>query len=108
MRSPTPADKQVDDKVAVLREDDDEQGVEVQALNQQPEEVGHDEVLEKHQTGFTPRLENTKVQTAQQIPTKRGHSCVLALAVSPGVTRTSYTNNSDAVGLSQLHRRDNY
>lgn len=71
VRSPTPADKQVDDEVAVLREDDDEQGVEVQALHQQPEEVGHDEVLEKHQAGFTSHLEDTEVQTAPQIPIKR-------------------------------------
>lgn len=60
--SPTPANKQVDDKVSVLREDHDKQSVEVQTLNQQPKEVGHDEVLEKHQKGFTSHLENTKVQ----------------------------------------------
>lgn len=88
MCSPTPANKQVDDKVAVLREDYDEQGVEVQTLNQQPKEVGHDEVLEKHQTGFTSHLENTKVQTAQKIPIKCRHSYVIALAVSPQVNLT--------------------
>lgn len=89
MCSPTPADKQVDDKVAVLREDYDEQGVEVETLNQQPKEVGHDEVLEKHQTGFTSHLENTKVQDAQQIPIKCCHSYVIALAVSPRVKSDS-------------------
>lgn len=60
--SPTPADEHVDDKVPVLREDDDEQRVEVQTLHQQPEEVGHDEVLEKHQTGFTSHLKIHKGQ----------------------------------------------
>lgn len=53
---PTPADEHVDDEVSVLGEDDDEQSVEVETLHQQPEEVGHDEVLEKHQTGFTSHL----------------------------------------------------
>lgn len=57
--SPTPADEQVDDKVSVLSEENHQQGVQVQPLDQQPEEVGHDEVLEKHQTGFTPHLEHT-------------------------------------------------
>lgn len=71
MCSPTPADEQIDHKVSVLREDDHEQGVEVQTLNQQPEEVGHDEVLEKHQTGFTSHLENTQVQNPSHIPVKR-------------------------------------
>lgn len=86
MCSPTPANKQVDNKVAVLREDYDEQGVEVQTLNQQPKEVGHDEVVEKHQTGFTSCLKNTQVQNAQHIPIKYCHSYVVALAVSPQVT----------------------
>ena len=58
----TPADEHVDDKVSVFGEDDDEQRVEVQALHQQPEEVGHDEVLEEHQAGFTPHLKHTKVK----------------------------------------------
>lgn len=58
---PTPADEHVDNKVSVLREDDDEQSVEVETLHQQPEEVGHDEVLEKHQTGFTSHLKETKI-----------------------------------------------
>lgn len=44
--------------------------MEVHALDQQPEEVGHDEVLEKHQTGFTSHLENTQVQSPSLIPRK--------------------------------------
>ncbi len=59
---PTPADEHVDDKVSILREDDNKQSVKVETLHQQPEEVGHDEVLEKHQTGFTSHLKNTKVK----------------------------------------------
>lgn len=55
----TPADEHVDDKVS-LGEDDDQQCVEVQSLHQQPEEVGHDEVVEKHQTGSTAHLRNKK------------------------------------------------
>lgn len=94
MCSPTPANKQVDDKAAVLREDYDEQGVEVQTLNQQPKEVGHDEVLEKHQTDFTSRLENTKVQNAQHIPIKCCHSCVMAQDVSPRVNLTVGTTHA--------------
>lgn len=58
----TPADEHVDDEVSVLGEDDDEQRVQVQTLHQQPKEVGHDEVLEKHQTGFTSHLENTQME----------------------------------------------
>lgn len=46
----------------VLGEDDDEQRVEVQTLHQQPEEVGHDEVLEEDQAGFTAHLRRTKRQ----------------------------------------------
>lgn len=61
----TPADEHVKDEVPVLREDDDQQRVEVQTLHQQPEEVGHDEVLEKHQTDFTSRLRNTKAKSAE-------------------------------------------
>lgn len=54
-----PADEHVDDEMLVFREDDDQQGVEVEPLHQQPEEVGHDEILEKHQAGFTPHLMDT-------------------------------------------------
>lgn len=68
---PTPADEHVDDEVSVLGEDDNEQGVEVQTLHQQPEEVGHDEVLEENQAGFTSHLRGTKkkmfVERAQQL-----------------------------------------
>lgn len=62
LRSLTPADEHINGKMSVLREDDDKQSVQVQALHQQPEEVGHDEVLEKHQAGFAPNLRNTKVK----------------------------------------------
>lgn len=55
----TPADEHVDDKMFVLREEDHEQGVQVQGLYQQPEEVGHDEVVEEDQTGPTAHLEST-------------------------------------------------
>lgn len=51
--------------MSVLGEDDDEQRVEVQTLHQQPEEVGHDEVLEKHQAGFTTHLK-THTHKAQK------------------------------------------
>lgn len=43
--------------MSVLGEDDDEQSVEVQTLHQQPEEVGHDEVVEEHQAGLTAHLQ---------------------------------------------------
>lgn len=53
--------------MSVLGEDDDKQRVEVQTLHQQPEEVGHDEVLEEHEAGFTSHLKNTH----------RGQRCIL-------------------------------
>lgn len=52
----TPTNEHVDNKVSVFWKDDDQQRVEVQTFHQQPEEVGHDEVLEKHQAGFTSQL----------------------------------------------------
>lgn len=58
-RGLTPADEHVDDKVFVLREEDHQQGVQVQGLHQQPKKVGHDEVVEEDQTGSTAHLECT-------------------------------------------------
>lgn len=57
----TPADEHVDEKMFVLREEDHEQGVQVQGLHQQPKKVGHNEVVEEDQTGPTAHLEIHKL-----------------------------------------------
>lgn len=69
----TPANESVEDEVFVLREDGNEQSVEVQRLHQEPEEVSHDEVLEEHQAGLTAHLEQTQTWFSSFIQTKPKH-----------------------------------
>ena len=56
---PTPADEHVDGEVDGVVVDDEQQHVQVETFNQQPEEVGHDEVVEEHQAGFTAHLQTS-------------------------------------------------
>lgn len=53
---PTPADEHVDGEAGGVGVDDEQQRVQVETLHQQPEEVGHDEVVEENQAGFTAHL----------------------------------------------------
>lgn len=53
---PTPANDHVDGETDRVVVDDEQQRVQVKTLHQQPEEVGHDEVVEEHQTGLTAHL----------------------------------------------------
>lgn len=53
--------------MSIFRENNNQQSVEVQTLHQQPEEVGHNEILEKHQAGFTSHLKRTQ---------KEGQICI--------------------------------
>ena len=61
---PTPADEHEDRETSGVGVDDDQQHVQVEALHQQPEEVGHDEVVKEHQAGLTAHLQQQR--TLQQ------------------------------------------
>lgn len=54
---PTPANEHVDGEADVVGVDDEQQCVQVETLHQQPEEVGHNEVVEEHQTGLAAHLQ---------------------------------------------------
>lgn len=55
---PTPADEGVPVEVFPLREEGlDQQSEEIQALDEQPEVVGHDAVMEEHHHRLTRHLE---------------------------------------------------
>lgn len=55
---PTPADEGVPVEVSPLREKGlDQQSEEIQALDEQPEVVGHDAVMEEHHHRLTRHLE---------------------------------------------------
>lgn len=55
---PTPADEGVPVKVSPLREEGlHQQGEEIQALDEQPEVVGHDAVMKEHHHRLTRHLE---------------------------------------------------
>lgn len=57
----TPANQDVPPEVLPLRkEGDDQQGVKIQPFHQEPEEVGHDTVLEKNHHGLAAYLEEKK------------------------------------------------
>lgn len=55
--APTPTNHDVPPEVLPLREEgDSQQGVEIQALHQQPEVAGHDAVLEEDHHGLAAHL----------------------------------------------------
>lgn len=57
----TPANQDVPPKVFPFwKEGDDQQGVKIQPLHQEPEEIGHDTVLEENHHGFAAYLEEKK------------------------------------------------
>lgn len=62
----TPANQEVDNEVLVLGEQDHEKSVEIQPFHQEPEEVGHDEVVEYDQAGFTAHLKQHREKLNQQ------------------------------------------
>ena len=62
IRARTPADEHVDGEAGGASVDDDQQRVQVQTLHQQPEEVGHDEVVGEHQADLTAHLQQQQQQ----------------------------------------------
>lgn len=53
----TPADQDVRPEVLSLREEGDgQEGVKIKTFHQQPEEIGHDAVLEEHNHHFAANL----------------------------------------------------
>lgn len=56
---PTPANEHVDGEADGRVADDEQQCVQVETLHQQPEKVGHDEVVEEHQDGLAAHLTHT-------------------------------------------------
>ena len=62
---PTPAYEHVASEGGVAG-DDQEQGVKVQPLHQQPEEVGHDKVVKKHHTDLAAHLQHREQLVCSQ------------------------------------------
>lgn len=59
---PTPANQHVDSEAAAAGVSEQQQGVQVEALHQQPEEVGHDEVVEENEAHLAAHL-HTQTRT---------------------------------------------
>lgn len=57
----TPSNQEIGQEAAAGREHGHQQGVQVQPLHQQPEEVGHGAVLEEHQAQLAANLEQENV-----------------------------------------------
>ena len=62
----TPADEHVGGEAGGVAVDDEQQRVQVQTLHQQPEEVGHDEVVEEDKACLTAHLQQQQQHTLLQ------------------------------------------
>lgn len=64
---PTPANEHVDGEADGGVVDDEQQRVQVETLHQQPEKVGHDEVVKEYQDGLAAHLTHTHTEVMDVI-----------------------------------------